>query len=123
MQTDSAKTVIKGLLAKQRDFFDSGQTKDIAFRKKALEALYDILRGSEGKVLDALGHDLSKSDYEGYMTEFGIILEEIGSYHGKASFDTFSHLKSILKKPLGFDIPLRYPPFKNKLKLLKKLMH
>ena len=77
METDSATTDIKGLLAKQRDFFDSGQTKDIAFRKEALEALYDILRESEGKVLDALGRDLSKSDYEGYMTEFGIILEEI----------------------------------------------
>ena len=77
METDGATSDIKGLLAKQRDFFDSGQTKDISFRKEALEALYDILRGSEGKILDALGHDLSKSDYEGYMTEFGIILEEI----------------------------------------------
>lgn len=27
------------------------------------------------------------------------------------------------RQALGFDIPLRYPPFKNKLKLLKKLMH
>jgi aldehyde dehydrogenase (NAD+) len=77
METDSATTDIKGLLAKQRTFFDSGQTKDIAFRKEALAALYDILRQSEGKVLDALGQDLSKSAYEGYMTEFGIILEEI----------------------------------------------
>jgi aldehyde dehydrogenase (NAD+) len=47
----------------------------------------------------------------------------IGSYHGKASFDTFSHKKSILRKPLRIETPLRYPPFKNKLKFLKKLMH
>jgi aldehyde dehydrogenase (NAD+) len=53
----------------------------------------------------------------------GIGSSGIGSYHGKASFDAFSHQKSILKKSFSMDIPLRYPPFRNKLKLLKKLMH
>ena len=47
----------------------------------------------------------------------------IGSYRGKASFDSFSHQKSILKKSMRIETPLRYPPFKNKLKFLKKLMH
>ncbi len=46
----------------------------------------------------------------------------MGAYHGKASFDTFSHKKSILKKSNLIDIPLRYPPYKNHLKLLKKMM-
>ncbi|WP_331618267.1 aldehyde dehydrogenase family protein [Serpentinicella sp. ANB-PHB4] len=46
----------------------------------------------------------------------------IGGYHGKASFDTFSHKKSILKKSNLVDIPLRYPPYKNKLKLIKKIL-
>lgn len=46
----------------------------------------------------------------------------IGSYHGKSSFDTFSHKKAILKKSNLFDIPLRYPPYKNNLNLLKKIM-
>lgn len=45
----------------------------------------------------------------------------MGQYHGKASFDTFSHDKSVMKKSLRFDIPLRYPPFHN-LELLKKIM-
>ena len=58
-----------------------------------------------------------------YLPFGGVGSSGMGSYHGKASFDTFSHQKSILKKPLGIDIPLRYPPFKNKLKVLKKLMH
>ena len=53
----------------------------------------------------------------------GVGSSGIGSYHGKASFETFSHKKSILKKPLKIDTPLRYPPFKNKLKYLKKLVH
>ena len=34
----------------------------------------------------------------------------IGSYHGKKSFETFSHQKSILKKSARIDIPLRYHP-------------
>jgi aldehyde dehydrogenase (NAD+) len=46
----------------------------------------------------------------------------MGGYHGKAGFDTFSHRKSILKKSNWLDIPLRYPPYKNRLALLKKLM-
>lgn len=46
----------------------------------------------------------------------------IGSYHGKASFDTFSHYKSVLKKGLWFDQSWRYPPYKDKLSLLKRII-
>ena len=45
----------------------------------------------------------------------------IGSYHGKASFDTFSHQKSVLKKSFRFDLNWRYAPYADKLKLFKKL--
>jgi len=34
-----------------------------------------------------------------------------GSYHGKQSFDTFSHKKSIMKTGTWFDPPLRYAPY------------
>ena len=46
----------------------------------------------------------------------------MGSYHGKRSFDTFTHEKSILKKSTLIDIPLRYPPYKNKLKWVEKIL-
>ncbi|AFZ03811.1 aldehyde dehydrogenase [Calothrix sp. PCC 6303] len=46
----------------------------------------------------------------------------IGSYHGKASFDTFSHYKSILKRPFYLDLKILYPPYEGKLSLLKKLL-
>jgi aldehyde dehydrogenase (NAD+) len=46
----------------------------------------------------------------------------MGRYHGKASFDTFSHKKSVLKKANWLDVPLRYPPYWKHLKLLKKLL-
>ncbi|MDJ0519748.1 MAG: aldehyde dehydrogenase [Trichodesmium sp. MO_231.B1] len=46
----------------------------------------------------------------------------IGSYHGKASFDTFSHYKSVLNKGLWFDLNIRYAPYKNKVGLIKKII-
>lgn len=45
----------------------------------------------------------------------------MGSYHGKSSFELFSHYKSILKQTNRFDLPFRYPNRRNGLKLLKKI--
>jgi len=42
-----------------------------------------------------------------------------GQYHGKFSFETFSHKKSVMKTPTWFDPAVKYPPFKGKLKLFK----
>jgi aldehyde dehydrogenase (NAD+) len=42
-----------------------------------------------------------------------------GLYHGKSSFDTFTHKKSVMKTPTWFDPAIKYPPFKGKLKLFK----
>ncbi|MDV7139007.1 aldehyde dehydrogenase [Maribacter sp. TH_r10] len=47
----------------------------------------------------------------------------IGSYHGKTSFDLFSHQKAIIKKPNWLDVPLRYPPYNLPLKFIKKVKH
>lgn len=44
-----------------------------------------------------------------------------GRYHGKASFDAFSHQKSVLHRATWLDLPLRYPPYVGKLKLLRKM--
>jgi len=52
----------------------------------------------------------------------GVGQSGMGSYHGKASFDTFSHQKSVLIKPFWFDIFLRYQPYKNKLRWLKYII-
>ena len=46
----------------------------------------------------------------------------MGQYHGKASFDTFSNQKSVMKKSNLMDIHYRHPPFKNHLKTLKKIV-
>jgi len=49
----------------------------------------------------------------------GVGSSGMGSYGGEFSFNTFTHFKSVLKQKTWFDIPLRYPPFKDKLKWLK----
>lgn len=46
----------------------------------------------------------------------------LGAYHGKFSFDTFSHKKAVLRTPVWPDPAIKYPPFKGKLGLFKKLL-
>lgn len=46
----------------------------------------------------------------------------IGSYHGKKSFYTFSHAKAVVQRGTWLDIPVRYAPYRGKLKVLKNFM-
>ncbi|WP_414586236.1 aldehyde dehydrogenase [Scytonema sp. PCC 10023] len=46
----------------------------------------------------------------------------IGNYHGKFSFDTFSHYKSVLHNSFWLDLKLRYAPYKDKLSTLKRFI-
>ena len=45
-----------------------------------------------------------------------------GNYHGKYSFETFSHKKAIMKTPTWFDPKIKYPPFNGRLGLFKKVI-
>ncbi len=56
-----------------------------------------------------------------YLPVGGVGDSGIGSYHGKASFDTFSHRKAVYKGSTLIDIPLKYPPFGTRHTLLKRL--
>ena len=46
----------------------------------------------------------------------------MGAYHGKLSFDIFSHKKGIVKRATWLDLPIRYAPYKDKLKTIRKLL-
>jgi len=47
----------------------------------------------------------------------------MGAYHGRHSFETFSHRRSVLKKPTLADLPLLFPPYSaRKLRWIKKLV-
>lgn len=57
-----------------------------------------------------------------YLPFGGVGNSGIGSYHGKASFDTFTHEKSVIKRGTFIEIPVRFAPYGDKIKILKKLM-
>ena len=52
----------------------------------------------------------------------GVGQSGMGAYHGKLSFNIFSHQKSVLKKANWIDLPLRYAPYKGKLNLIKTVL-
>ena len=43
----------------------------------------------------------------------------MGRYHGKYTYDLFSHAKAIMKTPTWFDPSIKYPPFKGRLRIFK----
>lgn len=51
----------------------------------------------------------------------GVGASGMGSYHGKRSFDTFSHTKNIVKRYQGIDLPIRYQPYTSGKKKLLRL--
>jgi len=80
----------------------------------------DVLRNISfggGCVNDTVYHFASP-----YLPFGGVGNSGIGAYHGKGSFDTFSHQKSILYQTTLFDIPFRYPNVKNGLKKIKMFL-
>lgn len=46
----------------------------------------------------------------------------IGNYHGKASFDTFTHKRSVMKRGTFVEFNIRFAPYKEKINILKKVM-
>ena len=69
---------IEKLVKKQRDYFNSGATRPVAFRLRALCALKEEMKRREGQIHAALKKDLNKSGFESYMTETGLTISELG---------------------------------------------
>ncbi|UOQ93664.1 aldehyde dehydrogenase [Halobacillus shinanisalinarum] len=70
-----------------------------------------------GCINDTLYHILNPHLPFGGVGESGM-----GSYHGKASFDTFTHQKSITKQTTKFDQNFRYPGSQPAIKVIKRLL-
>ena len=68
---------IQSILEKQRQFFHSGQTLDLSFRKAQLKKLYAAVQKYQPQIHAALHEDLGKSEYEAFMCETGLVLSEI----------------------------------------------
>jgi aldehyde dehydrogenase (NAD+) len=52
----------------------------------------------------------------------GVGASGMGQCHGEAGFRTFSHQRSVVRRPFWLDMPLRYPPYGGKLKLMQWLV-
>ncbi len=89
---------INEILNSQREYFASGETRDIKFRKNALKTLYSGIKAHEREILDALHSDLGKSDFESIMCEIGMTLSGI-SYMLK-NIDKFAKRRKV-KTPLA----------------------
>lgn len=59
-----------------------------------------------GCINDTIIHLISN-----YLPFGGVGMSGMGSYHGKKSFDTFTHYRSIVKKANWIDLPFRYHPY------------
>lgn len=100
----------------------NSRSKPLAFyhftfsRKNERKALKKISFGG-GCINDTIMHLASTTLPFGGVGDSGM-----GGYHGKMSFDTFSHYKGVLRKSNLFDMPLRYPPYGNHIKMLKRLI-
>jgi aldehyde dehydrogenase (NAD+) len=70
------KNVI-ALVQQQRDFFNTGVTKEIPFRVKHLRLLEQLMKANEQILLDAVYADLKKSPYDTYSSELSLVYREI----------------------------------------------
>lgn len=70
-------TEYKDMLQKQRDYFRTGETKNVAFRLRQLQRMEAWINENEEDIMEALKQDLHKSPFEAYATEIGIVKEEI----------------------------------------------
>lgn len=64
----------------QNDFFKTGKTLDLDFRKEQLKKLENVLRANEKNLYEAIYKDFRKSEFETYTTELSFIYNEIKFY-------------------------------------------
>ncbi|HEX6594385.1 MAG TPA: aldehyde dehydrogenase [Bacillota bacterium] len=86
-------------------------------RKQTYEHLFKHLSFGGGCINDTLYHLANP-----HLPFGGVGTSGMGAYHGKYSFLTFSHEKSILKQTTAFDNPLRYPGSKLAHFIVKKIL-
>ena len=91
--------------------------------------LFTKSRADERKILDTCSfgggciNDTIVHLATSHMPFGGVGASGMGCYHGKQSFETFTHTRSILKKANWLDLPMRYHPYsEGKLRMIRKFM-
>lgn len=95
---------IESIVSSQHNFFDTNTTKDLSFRREALEKLLDAIEENKDAIFNALKADLGKSSQESYMTEVGLVISGIKN--------AISHLYK-WAKPVRQKTPLTHFPAKS----------
>ncbi len=122
MENTSTETIIR-IHQAQREYFHSGATLDIGFRKEMLKRFMGAMEEWEGKLTDALWKDLHKSYEEAYLTEISIVKAEIRNHlknvgkwarrrKAHSPLKLFPSRSYIIKEPLGCSLivsPWNYP--------------
>lgn len=120
---NSSFEYISKVVKLQREFFRSGATLDLKFRKEMLQRLLDALHKWERPLAEALWSDLHKSYEEAYMTELSIVLGEVKNHLKNLSswasservsspLKMFPSRSKVLSEPLGNTLiiaPWNYP--------------
>lgn len=114
---------IESIVKSQREYFHSGATLDVTFRKSMLKRLLAAMEKWENRLADALWNDLHKSYEEAYLTELSIVkgeirthIRKVGQWSAKKRVHTpiklFPSSTHIVKEPLGCSLiisPWNYP--------------
>ena len=122
MENTSTEKIIN-IVNQQKEFFRSGATLDIRFRRQMLEKLLSAMKKWEKRISDALWTDLHKSYEEAYLTEISIVTGEIRNHMANvrkwsrrkrthSPLKLFPSRSYIVKEPLGNTLiisPWNYP--------------
>ena len=114
---------IEGIIKAQREFFNTGMSRDVDFRIKSLKRLQAAVIAYEDRIYEALWGDLHKSAFEAYLTEVSMVLQEIrhhirylkrwaASRRVSSPFYLFGSKSRIVYEPLGVVLvvaPWNYP--------------
>ena len=118
------KQTVHETVEKQRQFFQSGKTLDIKWRKEQLIRLKIAVQTYEKELAEALYRDLGRSEMEAYLTDIGVVIVEINEtikglnkwakpelhYSGMACFP--STVTRVFKMPYGVSLiisPFNFP--------------
>ena len=122
MENTSTETIIR-IHQAQKEYFHSGATLDIGFRKQMLKKFLNAMEVWEDKLALALWTDLHKSYEEAYLTEISIVKAEIRNHlkhvggwarrkKAHSPLKLFPSRSYIVKEPLGCSLiisPWNYP--------------
>ena len=114
---------IPNIISNQQEFFKSQKTKDVDYRLSLLKILKTEIIANEQAVIEALNKDFKKSEFEAYLSEFGIVLSELSlaiknlknwakSKRVKSSLLTFPSKDYLYQEPYGTVLiiaPWNYP--------------